>query len=181
MPCTSTHRQENKTKKLRHYTRRSFLFVNYLFHRKVLVGFLWCGSLCFCPVVAVDHMVHHRGKDKRTADIKEGVLLDKHGCQNDAYGQQKGKQTYGPVFFELLVFHDCQTDAERIIHMDTRKQVGRCVSGVELLAEHRADIVVRKIRRAQVLSVRIYRGDDQEDRHACKQKRTQLIVIGFVM
>lgn len=131
--------------------------------------------------MTVDYVVHHSGKDECTADIKEGMLLDKHGCQNDAYSQQKCKQANRPVLFELLVVHDRKTDAERIVHMDARKQVCRCISGIETLAEHGTDIVVRKISRTQILAIWIDGGYNQKYGHACKKKRTQFIIIGFVM
>ena len=75
-------------------------------------------------------MVHDCGKNKCTTYIKERMLFDKHRCQNDADRQNQCQETDQLVFARLFIVCHRKINAERIIYMDTRKQIRRSITGI---------------------------------------------------
>ena len=73
-------------------------------------------------------MVHDCGKNKCTTYIKERMLFDKHRCQNDADRQNQCQETDQLVFAQLFIVCHRKINAERIIYMDTRKQIRRSIT-----------------------------------------------------
>lgn len=66
----------------------------------------------------------------------------------------------------LLGRPDADQDAERVINMNARKHVGRCVPFVHRLRKADRDVVSREFGRTYIKPVRIYHVDNQKDRHA---------------
>lgn len=75
-------------------------------------------------------MVHDCGKNKCTTYIKERMLFDKHRCQNDADRQNQCQETDQLVFAQFFIVCHRKINAERIIYMDTRKQIRRSITGI---------------------------------------------------
>lgn len=104
----------------------------------------------------IHNAVHNIGQNQSGTDIKHRMLLDEHGGENDTRHQYKRNQLDCFVFLKLLIVRHSQMNPDGIIYMDTREQIGRSIRCVQHLAKLREDIVVCKIVRTQIMSVRIY-------------------------
>lgn len=135
----------------------------------------------FCPFMPIDDAVHHIGEQERSNDVEYRVLFQEHGRQDDTSHQCKGQETHGPVVFEPAALCDGQVHCDRVVYVDAREQVRRRVRRPEPFAERGKYVVVREVLRAQVMSVRVDRRDDQENGHPREQECAQLVVIRPVM
>lgn len=104
-------------------------------------------------ILFIDDAIHDKTKQQSGADIKDGVLLDEHGRKDNAGHQQEGQHLNGLIFLKLAVIHHRKMYPKGVVHMDTRKEVGRRIAGIEKFDQSGTDIMVRKIHRTQVLPV----------------------------
>lgn len=98
----------------------------------------------FAPV---DEPIHHKRKQACRKYIKGRVLLDEHGRKNDGEHHNKGYHLDRAAVLEFPAFTYCQMNSERVVNVDTWKQVCRSIDRVQKLAEHGAEIVVCKVNR----------------------------------
>jgi hypothetical protein len=142
---------------------RSFLISILFYYPMNSSGFRYRNSAW-----AVDYAVHYVGQKKRTAYVKDRVLFYKHCRKNYAHHKDKGYHLNHLIFAQLSVVHHGKVDAERIVHMDTRKKVCRSIGRVQIFAESGAEIMVGKIRGTQIVPVRIDGRDQKKERHSGK-------------
>ena len=93
----------------------------------------------------IHNLIHDDCENKCTYHIKYGMLLHKHGGQNDAGGKNPREGFHKLGMLETLAFLHGNVNPDRVIYMNTRKQVRRCVGTVNHLAQVDKDIVPGEI------------------------------------
>lgn len=93
----------------------------------VSVRLIRCHDIC----LIYDH-VHHSSHNKGSHHIKHGMLFDKHSRENNGNTQYKGADVQLFIPGKLLVVHDGQMSAYRIVHMDAWPEVRRSIHAVQM-------------------------------------------------
>lgn len=109
------------------------------------------------------------------------MLFHKHGGQNDAGGQNPREGFHKLGMLEALAFLHGNVNPDRVIHMNTRKQVRRCVGTVNHLAQVDKDIVPGEIVGTQIMAVGIDCRDNQKNGHSRGEEDTQPVEIIVVV
>lgn len=102
-------------------------------------------------------------------DVKDRMLLQKHGRGDNADREKCRAQADRPVRLKIVTVAYRRMDGDGIVYMDARKQVRCRVGGVEPFHKCDKNVIARKAVGAQVMPVRVERGDNQKDRHSGKK------------
>lgn len=129
----------------------------------------------------VHNTVHHSGHDKSGGYVKDRVLLDKHGRQNDRRAQKQGACADALMFFQPGAFHHREMTAEGVIYMDAGPEVCRRIRSVEHGDQTREYVVSWHNGGTKIVSVWPERADNQKNGHSGKQKSAypKIVVLIF--
>ena len=113
--------------------------------------------------------------------IDHGVLLDKHGGQDDQNRKDQGSSLKPFPVFQCLAVMNGKINSQGIKYMDTWQDVGRGICPVDFCNQLCKDIVSREYRRAEMLNIRIDVGNNKENRHSHHQIEDQLEIFPFIL
>ena len=127
----------------------------------------------------IDEAVHNDSEKYTCRNIKYGMLLDKHGRKDYRSAEDETSHTHSRILTCLRAVGECEVDPERIVNMDTRPEIGRCIGAVEIGDHSREDIASGCIDicdiGAEVMTVRPDRGDHKEYRHTRSKQYKHLV------
>ena len=114
-------------------------------------------------------------------DIDHGVLLDKHGGQDDQNRKDQGSSLKPFPVFQCLAVMNGKINSQGIKYMDTWQDVGGSICPIELGHQSCKDVASGEYRRAEILNVRIDVGNNKENRHSHHQVEDQLEIFLFIL
>lgn len=114
----------------------------------------------------IDELIHTDAKGDSQHDVHAGVLFQKHSGQDDGYAQDAGTSDCPFLFGKIRRVHDCHMGGNRIEHMDAWQNIGRSISPIQETYHLDKNVVPSELCRTKQMTVRIHRGDDQEQGHA---------------
>ena len=97
--------------------------------------------------------------DESRHNIEDGMLLNKHGREDNTYRNSKAGILHPLLTTQSLAVHNCKIYAYRVVYMDARPQVGRRISFVYHAYQSAEYIVSGHYSRSQVLNVGPQRRD----------------------
>ena len=109
------------------------------------------------------------------------MLFDKHRRHNYAATQNKRSNSYCLFIFKCLTIHNKEMNRQRIVHMNARKQIRSSICTVQPFTNHGKDIVMRKVCRTKIMSVRIQSRYYKKHCHPRKKYCAQLIVVLLIV
>ena len=98
--------------------------------------------------------------------IDHGVLLDKHGGQDDQNRKDQGSSLKPFPVFQCLAVMNGKINSQGIKYMDTWQDIGGSICPIDLSHQSCKDVASGEYRRAEILNVRIDVGNNKENRHS---------------
>lgn len=131
-------------------------------------------------VSLINNDIHDAGHQKSSKHIKHGMLLDKHGGQDD--GNTKHKGAYADIFpsGKALAMDNSQMSTDGVIHMDAGPEIGRGVNAVQMRYHPGKNIISRHNGGTKVLSVGPEGGNNKKNSHSGKKKEACSVIFLFV-
>lgn len=131
-------------------------------------------------VCLINNDIHDAGHQKSSKHIKHGMLLDKHGGQDDGNTKHKGADTDIFLLGKALVMDNSQMSTDGIIHMDAGPEIGRGIDAVQMRYHPGKNIISRHNGRTKMLSVGPQGGNNKKNSHSGKKKEACSVIFLFV-
>ena len=109
------------------------------------------------------------------------MLLNKHRRENNGGRKDERSDLNAFSILKMFALYNCKVRAQRVVDMDARPKVGRCIRGVKELHQTGKYVISRHGVGPQVMTVRKKRRDNQKNGHSRKEKDTGAVIVILIL
>ena len=114
---------------------------------------------------SVDQIAGHTGQQQSGDHVHYGMLLDKHGGQDNEDRDRQGGVPYPLLLSQVLTVLHRQVNSDGIKHMDTWKNIRRSIHAVNVPGQLNKNGISGQVLRPYGKTVGIHIGDQQKHCH----------------